>query len=409
MPTSSTRKARAQAAAAAMTGLLLVGIATTPAHADSVRSQQWYLDAMGAEDIWKISTGKGVDVAVIDTGVDDTNGDLRGQVLDGLDLATGENGDEHTDYEGHGTGMAGIIAGTGDSGGGDGAFGLAPGTRVVPIRIPNIGWNANRDAEINVFNDAVSRAIRYAADQDIKVINISQKVIKGSQQLTDAVRYATNKGSLIFAGTGNGGGSGLGYPASTPGVVGVGALGKDLKKTDESQFGPQVDLSAPGKDIVHACGGKTGLCNSHGTSTATAIASATAALIWSKHPEWTNNQVLRVMLNTASAPTSGNKRNDYIGYGALRPLRALTSPGDPGPADEYPLPDLASSASPSPSAEPSEPTGGQEIGADEQPAPAASASQESSNTGLWIALGAGAAVLVGAAVAAVVLRARRNS
>ncbi|WP_267245238.1 type VII secretion-associated serine protease mycosin [Streptomyces sp. PR69] len=405
----STQRARGRAVVSAVLGLLLAGIAATPAHADSVRSDQWYLDAMGAEGIWKISTGKGVTVAVIDTGVDRTNGDLRGQVLEGKDLALDSPGDEHTDYTGHGTGMAGIIAGTGKSGGGDGAFGLAPGVKILPIRTPDSRMGANRTSHINKFNKAASEGIRYAADQGAKVINISMKVLSGSPELTSAVKYALHKGSLVFAGTGNGGDQRLGYPAATPGVVAVGALGKDLKKTDESQYGPQVDLSAPGEDIVHACGGtESGLCRSHGTSAATALASATAALIWSKHPEWTNNQVLRVMLNTVSGPTSGSQRNDHIGYGAVRPLRALQEPGDPGPAGEYPLPDLAAAESPSPSPDASKPTAGSQPG-DSKTAAAVPTAGDSgdSNTGLWIGLGVGAAAFIGAAVAFSVIRRRR--
>ncbi|UNM16826.1 type VII secretion-associated serine protease mycosin [Streptomyces formicae] len=388
--------------------MLLVGIAAGPAHADSIRSQQWHLDAMGAEEIWEISTGQGVKVAVIDSGVNATNPDLMGQVLKGKDLAPKEAGDEHTDYHGHGTSMAGLIAGTGESGGGDGAFGLAPGAKILPIRIPDSGWDINRSSKIKEYNRAASDGIRYATDEGAKVINMSQKVLEGSPELTAAVKYALDKGSLVFAGSGNDGDNSQGYPASTPGVVGVGALGKDLKKTEESQWGPQVDVSAPGEEMVHACNGKTGLCKSHGTSDATAIASATAALIWSKHPEWTNNQVLRVMLNTISAPTSGNKRNDYIGYGAVRPLRALKTPGDPGPADVFPLPDLAAAEPKSPSPEASEPVDSSESGTDDKPASAASAADGSSNTGLWIGLGVAAAALIGAAIAISVTRSRRS-
>ena len=129
-------------------------------------------------------------------------------------------------------------------------------------------------------------------------------------------------------------------------------------------------MAAPGDDMVHACGGGTGLCTSHGTSDATALASASAALIWSKHPEWTNNQVLRVMLNTIGGPTDGAKRNDSIGYGIVRPRVALVNPGDPGPADVYPLPDPPASGA---SAAPAKPTPGRaaskaaEKAADNQP------------------------------------------
>ncbi|MFJ5225699.1 type VII secretion-associated serine protease mycosin [Streptomyces sp. NPDC088400] len=369
---------------------------------------------MGAEEIWQLSTGKGVTVAVIDSGVANTNPDLLGQVLRGKDLAPAEDGDEHSDYSGHGTGMAGLIAGTGKSGGGDGAFGLAPGAKILPIRVRDSGWGANKDSEVKEFNESTPVAIRYAADEGAKVINISLGVRKGSKRLTDAVKYAVEKGSLVFAATGNNAESGNleGFPASTPGVIGVGAIDKQLKRTNVSRYGPEVDISAPGEEMVHACGGKTGLCKTSGTSDATAIASATAALVWSKHPKWTNNQVLRVMLNTIGKPTSGEKRNDSIGYGAVRPLRALKTPGDPGPADEFPLPDLAAAASPSPSPEGAQGAGG--AGSDKdgrgdakQPAEA-TVSEESGNSGLWIGVGIGAALLVGGAVAVVLVRSRRG-
>lgn len=411
MPASTKRRARTRAAASMILTLALAGIATTPAHAESVRAQQWHLDAMGAGEIWKLSTGRGVTVAVIDSGVDAANPDLRGQVLAGKDMAPKEQGDARTDYDGHGTGMAGIIAGTGQRDGGNGAFGLAPGAKILPIRMPDAGWDANRDSKIEAFHQNASEGIRYATDQGAKVINISMGVMRGSPQLNAAVEYALDKGSLVFAAVGNDGTQDLEYPAATPGVVAVGALGQDLKKTRESQYGPQVDVSAPGWDIVHACGGKTGLCKTSGTSDATAIASATAALIWSKHPEWTNNQVLRVILNTISGPTSGNKRNDHVGYGAVRPLRALKTPGDPGPADVYPLPDLAAAASPSPSVQPST-SASPQAGASEKPqsaAPAPAAQEGGTSTGLWIGLGAAAAAaLVGGAVAVMATRSRRR-
>ena len=398
-----------------MLGLLLTGSAVTPAYADSIRSQQWYLDAMGAEEIWQLSTGKGVTVAVIDSGVDDTNPDLLGQVLKGKDLAPSEDGDEHSDYSGHGTGMAGLIAGTGKSGGGDGAFGLAPGAKILPIRMRDSGWGANKDSEVKEFNESTPAAIRYAADEGAKVINISLGVRKGSQRLTEAVKYAVEKGSLVFAATGNNAESGNleGFPAGTPGVIGVGAIDKQLKRTNVSRYGPEVDISAPGEEMVHACGGKTGLCKTSGTSDATAIASATAALIWSKHPKWTNNQILRIILNTIGKPTSGEERNDSIGYGAVRPLRALKTPGDPGPADEFPLPDLAAAASPSPSLEGAQGTGGavnDKDGRDDAKQPAAAtASDGGGNGGLWIGVGIGAALLVGGAVAVVLVRSRRRA
>ncbi|WP_327577779.1 MULTISPECIES: type VII secretion-associated serine protease mycosin [unclassified Streptomyces] len=408
MSSSRTRYGRRVVSSTAL-GLLLVGAAATPALAESNREKQWYLTAMKAESMWRTSNGEGVTVAVIDSGVELSNPDLQGRILDGLDLAPKEAGDEHTDYEGHGTGMAGLIAGTGARRGGQGAFGLAPGAKILPIRMPDGSKANNQYGAAEQFNKVAPKAIRFAVDHGAKVINISQGVLNGSPQLTDSVDYALKKGALIFASTGNDG-EGLNkaeYPAATPGVVAVSALGKDLHMTDESTHGKQVDIAAPGDDMVHACGSKssdTGLCRSHGTSDATALASASAALIWSKHPNWTNNQILRVMLNTIGGAANGDRRNDFTGYGSVRPRIALTNPGNPGPADKYPLPDYPVAAAKSPSAEPSKAEGG-----DKSAAPAAASKSDDSNTPLWIGIGVGAAVVIAAGVAVGVTRSRKRS
>ncbi|MER5552787.1 type VII secretion-associated serine protease mycosin [Streptomyces sp. NPDC002793] len=385
---------------------LLVAAGAGTAQADSVRSNQWHLTAMKAEEMWRSSTGDGITVAVIDSGVDTSNPDLQGKILDGRNFAPGESGDEHSDYDGHGTSMAALIAGTGNSRDGDGAFGLAPGVKVLPVRVPEKAANLAEDNE--QFNATVSAAIRYSADEGAQVINISLAASKGSQKLTDSVKYALGKGSLVFAGMGNDAerANGVKYPAATPGAVGVAAVGRDLQRTEESQYGPHVDLSAPGEEMIHACQSATNVCTSHGTSAATALASASAALIWSKHPDWTNNQVLRVLLNTAGGPTTGEERVDDIGHGIVRPRIALTNPGDPGPADEYPLPDLAAAGSPEPSAKPSKATGGSEES--DEPAAAAPATDDKGNTALWIGLGIGAVVLIGAAAAVMTVRSRRR-
>lgn len=389
-------------ATAALVGLLLAGVAATPAHAETIRSKQWHLDTMKAEEIWKISNGKGVTVAVIDTGVNSIP-ELEGQVLPGAafpadDASLGRD----NDYAGHGTGMAAIIAGTGKHPSGDGAYGLAPGSKILPIRVPDTLESNNTPALV--------AAIRYAADSDAKVINISlgrAGTPEDDRERADAVKYAVSKGKLIFAAVGNSGDTlnDVEYPAATPGVVGVGAVDAKGDPTKETQHGPQVDLSAPGIDIVAACKGKTGLCKTHGTSDASGLASASAALLWSAHPDWTNNQVLRVLLNTAGKPTDGSQRNDYIGYGIVRPRIAVPTPGDPGPADVYPLPDLAAAdagKNPSPSADGKAPGS-----AESKPAP--QADEKKSGSALpWIALGLGACVLIGGAVTAVVVRRRSH-
>ncbi|MFB6824727.1 type VII secretion-associated serine protease mycosin [Streptomyces virginiae] len=388
---------RMRKATSALVGLLLAGVAATPAHADTVRSQQWHLNAMKADDIWKISKGKGVTVAIIDDGVKEIP-ELEGQIVPGADFVS-QGGDGRNDKSGHGTGLAAVIAATGKHPSGDGGFGLAPGVKILPIRVTNT----------ELATPSWVAAIRFAADSDAKIINLSLG-IEGTPEKdrarAEAVKYALSKGKLVFAAVGNSGdvGNEVEYPGATPGVVGVGATDAKGKATAESQHGPQVDLAAPGIDIVTACSGKTGLCKTTGTSDASALASASAALIWSAHPEWTNNQVLRVLLNTAGKPVDGSQRNDYIGYGIVRPRIALQTPGDPGPADVYPLPDLAAADAakkPSASADAKAPDAAAS-------APAAQAGEKRTGSVLpWIALGLGACVLIGGAVAVVVVRRNR--
>ncbi|MER5207682.1 type VII secretion-associated serine protease mycosin [Streptomyces sp. NPDC002825] len=417
MRTSGGRAMRSGSLTAAAMALTLLGVGATPAHAESVRDMQWHLDAMGADKMWKVSQGEGVVVAVLDSGVDDTVADLRGQVLPGKDFSR-LSGDENNDIDGHGTGIAALIAGTGARGPEQGSFGLAPKAKILPIRIPYNQEQFQQKGHVDPFSVNMAKAIRFAADSQAKVINISaaQHEQNPDPQLAEAVRYALSKNKLIFAGVGNSADTtnDVMYPAATPGVVGVGGLNKKAAWWPKSETGPQVDLAAPAEDAISACSKGTQLCKGSGTSAATALASASAALIWSKHPDWTNNQVLRVMLNTAGKPKSGKARTDYLGYGSIRTLRALTTPGDPGAPDVYPLPDLAAaeaSASPSPSASASSTPAPAEQGkGNDKPATAAPAaeSDSGSDTGLWIALGVGAALLVGGAAAVVVVRSRRR-
>ncbi|WP_327735669.1 type VII secretion-associated serine protease mycosin [Streptomyces nojiriensis] len=388
---------RMRKATSALVGLLLAGVAATPANAATIRSQQWHLDAMKADEIWKITTGKGVTVAVIDDGVREIP-ELEGQLLPGKRF-TPQGGDGPTDRGSHGTGMAALIAGTGKHPSGDGAYGLAPGVKILPILVDNNEYTT----------PTWVAAIRYAADSDAKIINMSLGIDGKPEDdvaRAEAVKYALSKGKLVFAAVGNHGDSTneLAYPAGTPGVVGVGAVDATGEPTKESSHGPQVDLAAPGMDIILACPDKSGLCKTHGTSDAAGLASASAALLWSVHPEWTNNQVLRVLLNNAGKPFDGSQRNDYVGYGVVRPRVALQSPGDPGPADVYPLPDLAAADAakkPSASADAKAPDASASK-------PAVQAEEKKSGSALpWIGLGLAACVLIGGAVTVVVVRRNR--
>lgn len=375
----------------------MLALPVTPAVAQDEHSRQWFLDDMQAEQMWKVSRGKGVTVAVIDTGVDASLPELHGQVLEGIDASNKPTG-AHVDREGHGTNMATLIAGTGTDGG---IQGLAPDAKIMPIKIA-----ANYQADAP--DPLMSRGIRYAADHDAKIINVSMGSPGGEAdfpQTRSAVKYALSKGKLIFASVGNSGdkGNGSEIPGSLPGVVGVGAVDRQGKIAKFSTYGNQVGLVAFGEEIVAHCEKGPGYCIGGGTSQATAIASASAALIWAKHPDWTNNQVLRVMMETAGKPAGAKMPSKYLGYGSVRPRKVLVDgEGDPGPADVNPL--FAANAANAPKSSPSD-SNSSAVG---KPIAANSGSGGGIGTTTWVALGAGAAVVLAAAIGFVVVR-RRTS
>ncbi|WP_247746237.1 S8 family serine peptidase [Streptomyces oryzae] len=317
------------------TGFVAVGAwtvfltgAAPAALADGVQSQEWHLKPMQAEKMWKVSTGKGIKVAVVDGGVDPSTQSLRGRVLPGKDVS-GAPGDETRDDDGHGTTMAELIAGSGKGGT---LKGLAPGAKIIPIRTTLKGMKG-----ADTRKEHLGEAIRAAADSDAHIINLS---VAGAPhpKIKEAVEYAEKKGKLLLAGTGNDAkkGNRINYPAAYPNVAGVGGIDRKGKVADYSTYGDQTVLSGPAVGLPGWCDGKKErYCPQGGTSAATAIASASAALIWSHHRNWTANQVLRVLMKTGDLADRPSK---YVGYGAVRPrINLLEGKGDPGDPDISPL------------------------------------------------------------------------
>ncbi|MBC3843788.1 S8 family serine peptidase [Streptacidiphilus sp. 4-A2] len=380
---------------------------TAPAQADapvsSVRAQEWWFSFMHVPDqIWPVSTGKGITIAEIDSGVEADHPDLAGQILPGQNFS-GLSGGADTDADGHGTAVASLMVGTGKGLNGQGMYGLAPGARVLPLRVAPTGGN---EAVLSQsFASQMSVAIRAAADSDAQIINISMAQIENEANVHSAVDYALAKGKLIVAGVGNDAATGnpVQYPAAFPGVVGVGETDKNGNVASESEHGSEVVLTAPGSDMYQACTGPSGYCIGSGTSASTAIVSASAALVWSVHPGWTADQVIRVLIDTANSGGKPGVQDPFFGYGLVRPRVALASPGDPGPADVSPL--LPAAASQLPAAKASaQPSAGASAGA--RPVAAGQGGSGGGGT-LWAAVGGGAAVLVLGGGAAVVVRRRR--
>ncbi|MFE5969654.1 S8 family serine peptidase [Streptomyces sp. NPDC056463] len=393
------------------TAVAMLTVAVPAAQAEDMRGRQWYLDAMKADELWKVATGKGVTVAVLDTGVDSTVSELRGKVLPGrnfYDEGGGTGRTDNGDTERHGTNMAIAVAGSGLDGG---VKGIAPDAKILPIKIA--------DSFTFGLVNPTTNAIRYAVDNGARVINISFGGGRADEQEARkwqaAVDYAVGKGALIFAASGN---TGLeaqdDYPSVARGVVAVGALDTKGKAAEFSNYGAHLALAAPGVDIPGRCSDdKSKYCAFDGTSGASAIASGSAALIWSAHPDWTANQVLRVMMETAGHV--GKVPDKYIGYGSIRPAQILLEgKGNPGAPDVNPL--LAAqnqaqqSQSPAPQTSPSpDSTGasGTNGPAQEPKKPESAARPEESGFPLW-GIAAGAVAIVAVIVGVVVAAGRRN-
>ncbi|MFJ4121015.1 S8 family serine peptidase [[Kitasatospora] papulosa] len=387
-----------------------VGFAATAPSAIAADAQlkQWYLEPMHAEEMWKTTTGEGIKVVVIDTGVNSSTPSLEGQVLKGLD-ATNADGDETDDYNGHGTTMAELIAGTGKGGG---LQGLAPGAKIIPMRVADTDFQ-NKNS-VNAYDTADS--IRAAADSDAQIISMSFGSEFKMDREIEAVKYAQRKGKLFFAAVGNEAekGNKAIYPAAYPEVVGVGATDKQGKVSDTSQHGDFVDIAAPGDDLPFWCDENfERYCQGNGgTSAATAITSASAALIWSAHPEWTANQVLNVLFDTAGrGDWEKGTLSNYLGHGIIRPaVNILKGTGDPGEADISPLTKEKTSGS--------EGSGAPSASASSQPekkdkaedaAMAGSSTEKNDSSQLGLILGGVAVVLVIGGGAFALVRKRRSA
>src|SRR3954463_10976183 len=151
------------AAAGALTLAAAVTVPATPAFADGVRNDQWYLKSLNVAQAQAISKGAGVTVAVVDTGAY-PHPDLRRNLLGGVDIVSGGTGNGQADEAGHGTNMAAIISAHGTSGNA-GILGIAPAAKVLPVKISD---NADRMRSVDM-----ATGVQWATEHGAKVINIS--------------------------------------------------------------------------------------------------------------------------------------------------------------------------------------------------------------------------------------------
>jgi len=216
-----------------------------------VRQVPWAQQRLATQRAWKLSQGGGIIVAVIDSGVDARVPQLAGHVLPGVDVVgsatfdgavVGRGGRADSDCLGHGTFVASIIAAQPVAG--IGFAGIAPGALVLPVRQTNSGQDGT--------GSGMAAAIRAATDHGAKVINISAASSIPSQLLADAVSYAQRHDVLIVAAADNQAKEGdpRSYPASYPGVIAVGSIDQEGKRSDFSETGDFIDLVAPGAGVL---------------------------------------------------------------------------------------------------------------------------------------------------------------
>lgn len=278
---------------------------------DPLYDRQWHMKAVDVEGAWKHTKGKGVTVAVIDTGVSKVRDLVETNFVKGYDFVNDR--DDASDDNGHGTHVAGTVAQATNNG--YGVVGVAYEANLMPLKVLS-EYGSGTIADI-------AEAIRFAADNGADVINMSLGGGGESQLMKDAINYAHGKGVVIIAAAGNESANGAAYPARYPHVIGVSATGPDGIKADYSNYGAGVDIAAPGgsnagqvlqETIDVDNKGEEAFLGLQGTSMASPHVAGTAALIKAggvKNPD----EVEKILLQSAQ-PVNDDSLN-YYGAGRL--------------------------------------------------------------------------------------------
>ncbi|MDG4821979.1 type VII secretion-associated serine protease mycosin [Asanoa sp. WMMD1127] len=292
-----------------------------PNAGEPMTSLPWPLQQLRPDLAWPISEGAGMTVAVIDSGVSATHPALAGKVREGRDFVQ-PSAKGQCDEVAHGTLVAGVIAGRTPE---NSVFsGIAPKASILPIRVLR---DLSRDFNPNTSSD-IATAIRWAADQDVDVINLSLTTDPTST-LESAIDYAIDRDVVVVAAAGNDGGSKgneqTAYPAAYEDVIAVAGIDKEGHHVDTSTSGDYVDVAAPGAEVDGPMPRGDGYARfkDGGTSFAAAYVSGLAALLKSADPELTPAQIAQRIAATADHPPEG--RNNQVGFGMINPYRALTA------------------------------------------------------------------------------------
>jgi thermitase len=266
-----------------------------------------------AVEAWSVTTGTGIKVAVLDSGVASDNNDITPKVVARGNFTNGKPGE---DNYGHGTHVAGIVAATANNT--VGVAGVCPGCTILDGKVLN-------DSGIG-SSSALANGINWAVSNGAKVINMSLGV-RASRTLETAVNNAWSKGVVLVAAAGNGGGQTKIYPGAYPNVIAVAATDNTDAKASFSTYGASwVDVAAPGVNVYSTFPNHTfvlgtqnnrsfGYDVGNGTSMSAPIVAATAALAWSSHAGATNTSVRANIESTADTTMPGT--GTYWKYGRV--------------------------------------------------------------------------------------------
>jgi type VII secretion-associated serine protease mycosin len=291
------------------------------------------LRAINVPAAWRTAKGRGVTVAVLDTGANPKVPDLIGSVKQGPDYAAGADPASYHPPHLHGTYISSIIAGHGSGPGrAEGMIGVAPQAKILSIRVilddqePGFFvYNENAN-----YYDAIANGIRYAVRHGAQVINMSLGSTVATRNIRQAVGYAIAHDVVVVASAGNDGERGhrftpYSYPASFTGVISVAAVRTSGKRASFSDRNASVVVAAPGVRVAGEAGDGSYVIGD-GTSPASAFVAGVAALIRSRYPRLNPAQVMQAIVSSTRRRPAGGY-NPGVGFGEVDAAAALVKAG----------------------------------------------------------------------------------